>query len=153
MEHTKHLFPKKEEVGNDEEISHLVNVMVPVVYWLVLFSIVIHGLSIPALNLAYKLAGVSAIEEEVPIEIAILSINAPLPKNSKVNPNRKSVIVNNRFSRVYSTQPYGSQVNTGSTRELAMWNSDGQSPKWGRDNKDSLEIIGGLRSGIPKEFV
>lgn len=38
------------------------------VYWLVLFSIVVHGLSIPALNLIYKFYGVKPIQEDsVPI--------------------------------------------------------------------------------------
>lgn len=73
-------------------------IMSTVVYWLVLFSIVVHGLSIPALNLFYVWRGVTPIKEEA-IEVPILSHNQPLPKNSRRSAHRNSVIVNNRFSR------------------------------------------------------
>ena len=127
--------------------------MVPVVYWLVLFSIVVHGLSIPALNAIYKYVGIKAVEEDMPVEVAILSSNAALPKNSKLNPNRKSILVTNRFSKSYPIVPYGNQTDISNTRELTRWNTGFQSPKWGHENKDSLEIIGGLKSDLPKEFV
>ncbi|KAH7412766.1 hypothetical protein BKA64DRAFT_559131, partial [Cadophora sp. MPI-SDFR-AT-0126] len=97
IEHTKHLFPEKGQ-ASDAEVNNMTAVMVPVVYWLVLFSIVVHGLSIPALNLIYKWRGVPAIEEDDPTEILMPSNNAALPKNSKANPNRKSILVHNRFA-------------------------------------------------------
>jgi hypothetical protein len=37
-----------------EEEDNLAKVMGPVVYWLVFFSIVFHGLSIPALDAFYR---------------------------------------------------------------------------------------------------
>tara|TARA_R110002003_G_scaffold1868_5_gene23609 strand:- start:252 stop:575 length:324 start_codon:yes stop_codon:yes gene_type:complete len=76
--------------------------MVPVVYWLVLFSIVWHGLSIPALDAFYRWKGVQPIIEEEPAEIRILSDNDALPINAYPNPKRNSIMVHNRFSRPIS---------------------------------------------------
>lgn len=79
--------------------------MGPVVYWLVFFSIIFHGLSIPALNAFYTWRGVEPILEEDPVEILVLSENDPLPSNAYIDPRRGSVVAHNRFSRptsVYS---------------------------------------------------
>ena len=76
--------------------------MVPVVYWLVLFSIMWHGLSIPALGTFYRFKGVQPITEEEPAEISVLSDNAVVPTNAYGNPKRKFIIVHNRFSRPIS---------------------------------------------------
>jgi sodium/hydrogen antiporter len=88
--------------------------MVPVVYWLVLFSIVWHGLSIPALDAFYRWKGVPPIIEEEPVEIRITSENDALPSNAYANPKRKSIIVHNRFSRPIS----------GAGPELYRWHSN-----------------------------
>lgn len=71
------------------------------VYWLVLFSIVFHGLSIPVNNLIYKVIGVSPmVDKEGPTEVRRLSRTMSLPKNSSIDPRRRdSVTVYNRFSR------------------------------------------------------
>jgi hypothetical protein len=69
-----------------------------VVYWLVLFSIIVHGLSVPALNALYKLFKVPCICDH-PVEVVLLSENEPLPNNSTLEPGRHSIILNNRFSR------------------------------------------------------
>lgn len=76
--------------------------MIPVVYWLVLFSIIFHGLSIPALDAFYRYKGVAPIVEEEPAEVRQRSVAEALPANSYVNPKRQSVIVHNRFSRPIS---------------------------------------------------
>lgn len=70
-------------------------------YWLVLFSIVFHGLSIPVNNLIYKSLGVNpVVDKEGPTEVRRLSRTMSLPKNSSVDPKRRdSVTVYNRFSR------------------------------------------------------
>ncbi|KXH32663.1 hypothetical protein CSIM01_08028 [Colletotrichum simmondsii] len=95
VEHSRHLFP---ELGHgDTEETDLVRVMVPVVYWLVLFSIVVHGLSIPALNLIYTYAGVKPIQEDA-VELRRASIYVPTPNNALVG-NRDTFIAYNRFSR------------------------------------------------------
>ena len=105
VEHTRHLFPEAGEALTTEE-NNLTAAMIPVVYWLVLFSIVWHGLSIPALNLIYKWRGVPPItDDDGPVEVMYLSENAPLPKNAvpgSKDPRRRSVLVNNRFSRSYN---------------------------------------------------
>jgi len=106
VEHTRHLFPHEGEALTAEE-NDLVKVMIPVVYWLVVFSIIWHGLSIPALNLIYEYASVKPVEDEDgPVEVTHLSENAPLPVNAvrgSQDARRRSVLVNNRFSRSYST--------------------------------------------------
>lgn len=89
--------------------------MVPVVYWLVLFSIIWHGLSIPALDAFYRWKGVKPIIEAEPAEIRVLSDNDALPANAYANPKRNSVIVHNRFSRPIS----------GPGPELYRWHSEG----------------------------
>ena len=148
IEHTKHLFPEKGK-ASDAEVNDLTAVMVPgmkyashiltlliflVVYWLVLFSIVVHGLSIPALNLIYKWRGIPAIQEEDPQEILMLSSNAALPKNSKANPNRKSVLVHNRFS-------VAPRPNISGPTELSRWNSGGDRQAFRkRDSMDSIDL-------------
>jgi hypothetical protein len=74
--------------------------MIPVVYWLVLFSIIFHGLSIPALDLFYRWKGVQPIVEDSPTEVQILSSTEALPNNAYKDPSkRNSVMVMNRFSR------------------------------------------------------
>jgi sodium/hydrogen antiporter len=95
VEHTKHLFPELGE--GDEEETNLVRAMVPVVYWLVLFSIVWHGLSIPALNLIYKFAGVQPIRDDA-VEVRRKSIYAVTPQNAVIG-DRSTFIAYNRFSR------------------------------------------------------
>jgi hypothetical protein len=70
-----------------------------VIYWLALFSIVVHGLSIPALNAFYVYKGVEPIIEDDAVEIMIRSENEALPSNAYAHPKRRSMIVSNRFSR------------------------------------------------------
>jgi hypothetical protein len=95
------LFPKPGEARTDEE-DDLVRAMIPVVYWLVLFSIVWHGLSIPALDAFYRFKGVQPITDEDPIEVRVLSEYNAMPINAYANPKRNSIIVHNRFSRPIS---------------------------------------------------
>ncbi|OAL43561.1 Na(+)/H(+) antiporter 1 [Pyrenochaeta sp. DS3sAY3a] len=113
VEHTRHLFPKPGEAKTEEE-DNLTRAMIPVVYWLVLFSIVWHGLSIPALDAFYRWKGVQPIIEEEPAEIRVLSENDALPTNAYANPKRKSIMVHNRFSRPIS----------GRGPELYRWRSN-----------------------------
>ncbi|RMJ28006.1 Plasma membrane antiporter [Aspergillus sp. HF37] len=102
VEHARHLFP---EIGHgDAEETRLMLAIGPTVYWLVFFSIVVHGLSIPALNIIYKIAGVPpVVDPSGPAEVRPLSANMVLPKNSFVHGRRRSVMMYNRFSR--SRQP------------------------------------------------
>ncbi|KAK4640650.1 hypothetical protein QC761_600770 [Podospora bellae-mahoneyi] len=95
VEHTRHLFPELGE--GDAEETNLVRVMIPVVYWLVLFSIVVHGLSIPSLNMIYNYYGVKPIVEDA-VELPRKSMRAPTPVNAAVG-DRDTFIAYNRFSR------------------------------------------------------
>ncbi|KAE8149846.1 putative plasma membrane antiporter [Aspergillus avenaceus] len=96
VEYTRRLFPEPGE--SDTEINHLTAAMTPVVYWLVLFSILVHGLSVPVLNAFYQICNVPCICDH-PVEVMLLSEHEPLPNNSTANRKRHSVFINNRFSR------------------------------------------------------
>ena len=123
VEHTRHLFPEPGEAFTDEE-NNLAAAMIPVVYWLVVFSIFWHGLSIPALNLIYKWKGVQPIQDEDgPVVVQRLSTHNPLPKNSSVDPRRQSVLLNNRFSRSYNTAELDLNAVEGYRRRTQAWYS------------------------------
>ncbi|KAK0628025.1 Na(+)/H(+) antiporter, partial [Lasiodiplodia hormozganensis] len=99
LEHTRHLFPELDAADTEE--ANLLRALGPTVYFLVLFSIVFHGLSIPALDLIYKTLGVPPLidAESGPVEVRPLSLHAAKPKNSAYVAKRRSVVVYNRFSR------------------------------------------------------
>lgn len=113
VEHTRHLFPKPGEAGTEEE-ENLVAAMIPVVYFLVIFSIVVHGLSIPALDAFYAYKKIPPISEAEPAEIRSLSVHEALPNNARMDSKRNSVYVHNRFSR---------PVSTSTGPELYRWNN------------------------------
>lgn len=121
VEHTRHLFHEIGESLTAEE-NNLTAAMRPVVYWLVVFSIFWHGLSIPALNMYYKWTGVQPItDEDGPAEVLQLSASNPAPKNSTVNEKRGSIMINNRFSRVYNTAEMDMDAVEGYRRRTQMW--------------------------------
>jgi hypothetical protein len=100
VEHARHLYPKIDAAETHEE-EDLLRAMGPVVYFLVLFSIVVHGLSIPALELIYRWRGVQPIMELAPSMERRRSMSEALPPNSHVG-RCGSVVRHNRFSRVIS---------------------------------------------------
>lgn len=121
VEHTRHLFPEPGE-GLTEEENNLTRAMIPVVYWLVVFSIFWHGLSIPALNLIYKWRGVEPIQDEDgPTVVRRLSAHNPAPKNASVDERRSSFVVNNRFSRSYNTAELDMNAVEGYRRRTQAW--------------------------------
>lgn len=91
-------------------------IFLPVVYWLVFFSIVVHGLSIPLLNVIYKWLQVPVIHDH-PVEILLLSENEPVPNNSVVDRQTHHVRVNNRFSCL-SDHTNGSELGAHHQEEL-----------------------------------
>lgn len=99
VEYARRLLPDPDE--SDDEINHLTAAMIPVVYWLVFFSIVVHGLSVPVLNGIYQWLRVATVKDH-PVEVLLLSENEPVPNNSLVDHQRHSVMVNNRFSCISS---------------------------------------------------
>jgi hypothetical protein len=130
VEHTRHLFPKPGEATTQEE-EDLVAAMVPVVYFLVLFSIIVHGLSIPALDAFYRYKKIPSIEESEPAEVRMLSVTEPLPPNARFDEKRNSIYAHNRFSRPVSmTQGPGpelyrwnTQVPDDTRRNNSVWNN------------------------------
>ena len=95
VEHARHLFPHDGE--GDEEEMNLVRAMGPTVYWLVLFSIIVHGLSIPALNIFYHYTGKAPIKDDA-VELRRISMRVAPPANA-VAGNGDTFIAYNRFSR------------------------------------------------------
>lgn len=76
--------------------------MGPVVYFLVLFSIVVYGMSIPALELIYRWQKVPPIVELEPVTIRRPSVSDPLPNDVHIDPRLGSLVRHNRFSRATS---------------------------------------------------
>ena len=95
VEYTWLLFPRFGD--GDEEQNNLVRAIRPVVCWLVLFSIIVHGLSIPALALAYKLAGVKTLETDA-VEIRPKSVR-PVALTDPAARSSDKLIAYNRFCR------------------------------------------------------
>ncbi|OHW99949.1 sodium hydrogen exchanger family protein [Colletotrichum incanum] len=97
VEHARHLFPKITEAAGDNEVTDMLRAIGPVVYWLALFSIIVHGLSIPTLNLIYEYMGVQPIQEDA-VAVRRRSVRVPPPSNA-VEGDRETFIAFNRFSR------------------------------------------------------
>lgn len=96
LEHTRvHLFHPIGE--GDAEETILMRAAGPVVMWLVLFSVIIHGVSIPILVLIYKWRGVQPIQEDA-VETRRLSLHIAPPVNA-VESGHMGFIEFNRFSR------------------------------------------------------
>ncbi|KAI1458565.1 Cation/H+ exchanger [Annulohypoxylon moriforme] len=95
LQHTRLLFPKEEAASEGERA--LLDAITPVVYFLVLFSIVVHGLSIPILSGIYKYCNVRTITEDA-VEIRRRSIYMPTPPNA-FRGDQDTFIVYNRFFR------------------------------------------------------
>lgn len=113
-EHAAHLFPAVGEGSSME--ARLMRALKPskseppslntlltytsAIYWLVIFSIFIHGLSIPLLSILYKLFNVPPeVDPLGPAEVRPLSYNQTLPPNSFLHSKRRSILLYNRFSR------------------------------------------------------
>jgi hypothetical protein len=121
VEHTRHLFPEPGEALTAEE-NNLTRAMIPVVYWLVVFSIFWHGLSIPALNLIYQWRGVPPIQDEDgPAIVQRLSVHQSVPNNGEINEKTGTVVLNNRFSRIYNTAELDMHAVEGYRRRTQRW--------------------------------
>ncbi|KAI1169711.1 Sodium/hydrogen exchanger family-domain-containing protein [Nemania sp. FL0916] len=92
LEHARLLFDR--EIP-DNKI--LVEALCPVVYFLVLLSIIVHGLSIPVLSALYKYYNVKTITEDA-VEIQRRSIYVPTPPNA-FKGDRNTFVAYNRFFR------------------------------------------------------
>ena len=94
VEHVKHLLPHPPH-GDSEERA-LLAVIAPVVYFLALASIVVHGLSIPILNYIYHLRGVDPVQDDISIRRRKSHLE-PVPANATMHKN--SLLLYNRFHR------------------------------------------------------
>ncbi|ESA42328.1 hypothetical protein GE21DRAFT_9619 [Neurospora crassa] len=88
---TRHLYSDRSH--GDEEETYLVRVMIPAVYFHVLLSIVLDGLSMPGLNLIYEICGVESIMDDA-VVVRRKSVRAPTPVNAEVKDNRTFVAYN-----------------------------------------------------------
>ncbi|KAI0164568.1 Sodium/hydrogen exchanger family-domain-containing protein [Xylariaceae sp. FL1272] len=96
LEHTRLLFDSQNAAG-----KVVLDALSPVVYFLVLTSILIHGLSIPILSAIYRYYRVDTITDDA-VAIRRRSIYAPTPPNAFRNdPN--TFIAYNRFFRPLTT--------------------------------------------------
>ncbi|KAI1773772.1 Cation/H+ exchanger [Hypoxylon cercidicola] len=95
LQHTRLLFPKEHAASSRER--ELLDAICPVVYFLVLFSILVHGLSIPILSAIYRYREVQPITEDA-VEIRRRSIYVPTPVNAFTG-DGDTFIVYNRFFR------------------------------------------------------
>ncbi|KAK8078821.1 hypothetical protein PG994_002628 [Apiospora phragmitis] len=97
VEHTKHLFPPLASADAGE--AALLRALVPAVYFLVLFSIVVHGLSIPALDALYRRYGVAPVADDA-VQVQRKSVHVPPPANARPDSaNDGYFVAYNRFSR------------------------------------------------------
>ncbi|KAI1121253.1 Cation/H+ exchanger [Nemania abortiva] len=92
LEHTRLLFNE----DNPHEKA-LVEALYPVVYFLVLASIIVHGLSIPVLSALYKYYGVETITDDA-VELQRRSIYMPTPPNA-FKGDHNTFVAYNRFFR------------------------------------------------------
>ncbi|KAK8059298.1 Sodium/hydrogen exchanger family protein [Apiospora saccharicola] len=127
LEHTRHLFPKVEKADQGE--TNMLRAIGPVVYWLVLFSIVVHGLSIPALNLVYRWYGVPPISTDA-VEIKRSSVYVPAPANAVAN-GSQTFLAYNRFSRPVFNQ----------AAVLPRWQQGGKTWDDDDDAENFVEIL------------
>ncbi|TGJ80331.1 hypothetical protein E0Z10_g8449 [Xylaria hypoxylon] len=92
VEHTRLLFNH-----DHPREKALVEALYPVVYFLVLVSIIVHGLSIPVLSAVYKYYGVSTITDDA-VELQRRSMYVPTPPNA-FKGDQNTFIAYNRFFR------------------------------------------------------
>ncbi|KAK8112995.1 hypothetical protein PG984_013521 [Apiospora sp. TS-2023a] len=97
VEHTKHLFPPLKSA--DEGEANLLKALAPCVYFLVLFSMVVHGLSIPALDALYRWYRVAPVADDA-VQLQRKSVFVPAPVNAVPDSSDDNFFVAyNRFSR------------------------------------------------------
>ncbi|KAI9654565.1 MAG: hypothetical protein M1831_005326 [Alyxoria varia] len=153
VEHAKHLFPHKgsHDLEGDPEVRQLVDVMAPVVYFMVVFSIVVHGLSIPALNAFYHWRGVPAISNDS------RSFDDISLKESYFSGGSRR----NRFSRIDrpgSAKPYGIFSDPFSKRSSQDFSSSkaglvGPPPAAYKPTRPDSMLTGGPDPGQPQQGI
>ncbi|KAI1194157.1 Cation/H+ exchanger [Nemania serpens] len=92
LEHTRLLFHRE-----DPHHKSFIDALCPVVYFLVLVSIIVHGLSIPVLSAVYRYYGVRTITDDA-VEMQRRSIYMPTPPNAFTG-DQNTFVAYNRFFR------------------------------------------------------
>ncbi|KAI0158372.1 Cation/H+ exchanger [Pestalotiopsis sp. NC0098] len=95
LEHTQFLVLAQGRFSPEEQ--DLLLMLTPVVYFLALFSIIFHGLSIPALNLAYTRFGVEPLMDDSE-QVRRRSVYVATPTNA-IRTEQGTFNVFNRFDR------------------------------------------------------
>ncbi|EEU48250.1 uncharacterized protein NECHADRAFT_31704, partial [Fusarium vanettenii 77-13-4] len=142
IEYAREVLPEFGE-GNTEE-TDLVLAIGPVVYWLVLFSIIIHGLSIPALDAIYTFCGVKPIHDDA-VEIRRCSRLSATPVNGTPL-GRDSFLLFNRFSRPVMEEEGLPVIEAASTR--GSWTEGATDSDEERKSSDSRNNVGAERRVI-----
>ncbi|KXJ94945.1 Sodium/hydrogen exchanger family-domain-containing protein [Microdochium bolleyi] len=138
VEHTRlHLMPKMDAADEGERV--LLQAIGPVIYWLVLFSIVVHGLSVPALSIFYRYWGQERILDDA-VSVRRKSLHAPRPANAVEGPDADTFIAFNRFSR-----PADFQLDLPMSREPTLARGDG-------DNNVSGNLLSPAVSREPRRM-
>jgi sodium/hydrogen antiporter len=101
VEHIRHVVPKAGEA--DPEFDNLIRALPGTIYFLVVFSIIGHGLSIPALNIIYKRMGIKPIQDDA-VTIRRKSVLQPTPTNAEAG-GEDTIIAYNRFRRPSGVHP------------------------------------------------
>jgi NhaP-type Na+/H+ or K+/H+ antiporter len=95
VEHIRHVVPKEGE--GDPEQDGLIRALPITIYFLVVFSIIVHGLSIPLLSVLYRRMGIKPIQEDA-VTIRRKSLCMAPPTNA-VAGDDQTFIAYNRFRR------------------------------------------------------
>ncbi|KAF4541530.1 Cation/H+ exchanger [Lasiodiplodia theobromae] len=127
-EHTRELFPELGE--GDEEETNLIAALTPTVYWMVFFSIVVHGISVPIIHLVYKYLSVPTIQE---------GTSETLPFSRRASLSDKNVVERREQSDFKETIDHG-------TQSLDL--SDLKDEAW----KGHESVIGPFRWSVEQEY-
>ncbi|RMJ04646.1 hypothetical protein CDV36_014682 [Fusarium kuroshium] len=138
IEYAREVLPEFGE-GNTEE-TDLVLAIGPVVYWLVLFSIVVHGLSIPALDAIYTFCGVKPIHDDA-VEIRRCSMLSATPVNGTPF-GKESFLLFNRFSRPVMEEEGLPVIEAASTRGSSVDDQGVTDSDTERKSSDSRSSVG-----------
>lgn len=117
----------------------------PVVYFLALFSIIFHGLSIPALNMAYKRFGVEPLMDDSE-QVRRRSVYVATPPNA-IRTEQGTFSVFNRFDRPgeHEDQRCGAEFHS------ARPSSDGTNSPGSMDGIGGYDITSSNGDGSKRE--
>ncbi|KAK7959259.1 uncharacterized protein PG986_004113 [Apiospora aurea] len=150
VEHTKHLFPPLATADAGE--AALLRALVPSVYFLVLFSIVVHGLSIPALDALYRRYGVAPVADDA-VQVHRKSVHVPAPANARPDSSDEGYFVAyNRFSRPAPNHRRTVLLDGRAVGQLPLVRDEDARALGTLGNKGSMDIDGDVDSIDEEKF-